>query len=157
MENISQFISYSEAVDSATAIRNGIDNTPSPVILLNMKAVGENVHTPLRKHFGVPIYVTSFYRCPALNKLVGGSTTSQHVLGEAMDIVSRTQGVTNAMLFHWIVANLQFDQIIWEFGTDDEPQWVHVSFKRNGKNRRKKTKAIKAIVKGKEKTQYVDF
>jgi hypothetical protein len=81
--------------------------------------------------------VSSFYRCPALNKAVGGSATSQHVKGEAIDIqcIPGT-GVTNAMIYNYILKNLEFDQLIWEFGNDKEPAWVHVSLKLVGVNRK---------------------
>lgn len=137
---ISKNISYKEAVYSNTASKLGIDNTPSPATLERMKLVANKVFQPIREHFGVPIKVTSFYRSPKLNKAVGGSKTSQHVLGEAMDLKG-TNGVTNKQIYDFIKSNLEFDQLIWEYGTDKEPSWVHVSY-RKGKNR-KQTLRIK--------------
>lgn len=137
---ISKNISYKEAVYSNTASKLGIDNTPSPATLERMKLVANKVFQPIREHFGVPIKVTSFYRSPKLNKAVGGSKTSQHVLGEAMDLKG-TNGVTNKQIYDFIKSNLEFDQLIWEYGTDKEPSWVHVSYKK-GKNR-KQTLRIK--------------
>lgn len=137
---ISKNISYKEAVYSNTASKLGIDNTPSPATLERMKLVANKVFQPIREHFGVPIKVTSFYRSPKLNKAVGGSKTSQHVLGEAMDLKG-TNGVTNKQIYDFIKSNLEFDQLIWEYGTDKEPSWVHVSY-RKGRNR-KQTLRIK--------------
>lgn len=146
---ISDNITMAEATRSQTAIRKGIDNTPSPEIIQNMKTLAENVFEPVRKHFGgKPIAVTSFYRSPALNEAIGGSALSQHCHGTAMDIDCDVfGGISNTMLFNYIRRFLEFDQLIWEFSNPDgSPAWVHVSFVK-GENRRQVLKADR--VKGK--------
>jgi hypothetical protein len=143
MKNISEHISYKEGIFSATALRYGIDNTPNDCELKAMLVLAEKIFEPLRKHFGVPIKINSFFRCLALNKRVGGSSSSQHVKGEAIDIDDTLGGVTNKQMFDWIVANLDFDQIIWEFGNSKNPDWVHVSYASPEKNRRIKLRAVK--------------
>lgn len=104
----------------------------TPQIVENLRSLVTNVLEPLREKIG-PIKVTSGYRCPALNKAVGGSSISQHMVGEAADL--KAVNVTNAQLFEAIKSlNLPFDQLIWEHGTATNPDWVHVSFtKRNRK------------------------
>lgn len=134
---ISKNITLEEAIKSQVAIRDGIDNTPPKDVLLNMKHVAENVFEPIREHFGVPIAISSFYRCPELNKKVKGSSTSQHVKGEAIDIDADIFGkITNKQIFDFVKDNLDFDQLIWEYGDSKNPSWVHVSLKRVGKNRK---------------------
>lgn len=132
---VSKNISYKEATHSTTAKRLGIDNTPDAEQFSNMIYVAENVFQPVREHFGVPIYVSSFFRSEALNSAIRGSSSSTHMKGEAMDLDADVFGkVTNAQIFHYIKDNLEFDQLIWEFGTEDEPAWVHVSLSK-GNNR----------------------
>ena len=129
--DISPHISYKEAVYSDTAKKLGIINIPDFEQLSKMVTVANEIFEPVRKHFGVPIHVSSFFRSIELNKVIGGSKTSQHVLGEAMDIDADKYGkITNRQLFNYIKDNLKFDQLIWEFGTDKEPDWIHVSFKK---------------------------
>ena len=142
MEKISKHISYKEGVVSSTATRKGISNVPNPDQLEAMKLVAEKVFEPLRTHFNEPIQINSFFRCSALNVAVGGSGSSQHCKGEAIDM-GATNGVTNAELFHYIKDNLEFDQLIWEYGTDKEPDWVHVSFTDRKANRGVILKAVK--------------
>jgi hypothetical protein len=125
---ISKHISIKEATRSNTAERLGIDNFPNSPVLVNMQALAENVFEPLRKHFGHPIYITSFYRSPELNKAIGGSSKSQHCKGQAIDIDDVIGSSTNADFFNYIKNNLEFDQLIWEFGNDKNPNWVHVSY-----------------------------
>lgn len=140
---ISKNISYKEATHSTTAKRLGIDNTPNAEQMSNMRYVAENVFQPIREHFGVPIYISSFYRSEALNRAIKGSSSSTHIKGEAIDLDADVFGrINNAQIFNYIKDNLEFDQLIWEFGTDDNPAWVHVSLsKRN--NRNQILKAIK--------------
>lgn len=107
-----------------------------------MQALAENVFEPLREHFGHPIYITSFYRSPELNKAIGGSPSSQHCKGEAIDIDDVIGESTNADFFNYIKDNLDFDQLIWEFGNDGSPNWVHVSY-RASNNRGNVLKAVK--------------
>lgn len=122
---ISKYVSFEEATKSATATRKGIDNTPSEDIIKVMETTAKNVFDPLREKVG-PIRVTSFYRCPALNKAIGGSKSSQHMKGEAIDMSSMK--VSNRELFKAACELEEFDQLIWEFGTNQEPDWIHISY-----------------------------
>jgi len=147
---VSKNISYKEATHSTTAKRLGIDNTPDSEQFSNMIYVAENVFQPVREHFNTPIYISSFFRSEGLNTAIRGSVNSTHMKGEAMDLDADVYGgVTNAEIFNYIKDNLEFDQLIWEFGADDEPSWVHVSLSKRT-NRNQVLKAIK--VNG--KTQY---
>lgn len=143
MTKISKHISYKEATRSITAIRLGIDNKPFEYELGNMKAVAENIFEPLRKWVGGAIKVTSFFRSTRLNQAVGGSESSQHCQGRAIDIDDVYGHKTNAEMFKYIKDNLDFDTLIWEFGTDDNPAWIHVSYISNERNRGRILKAIK--------------
>lgn len=136
---ISKNVSYSEAIRSNTAKRLGLDNTPNKYHYINMKILCEKVFEPLRLHFANPIRISSMFRGKALNKAVGGSKTSQHCKGEAMDIQG-TNGVSNAELYYFIRDNLDFDQLIWEYGTNEEPAWVHVSYTDSRQNRKQTLK-----------------
>lgn len=130
MTRISLHISYGEATRSQTAVRLGIDNTPNAAQLTAMRAVAAACFEPARVHFGVPIGVSSFYRCPELNRAIGGSRNSQHKKGEAVDLDADLYGgLTNRELFDWLRAHVPFDQLIWEFGTAENPAWVHVSYR----------------------------
>lgn len=136
MGSISKYISYIEATKSQTAVRYGIDNSPTDEHLEAMKYVATEIFDKVREHFGVPIGVSSFYRGPALNKKIGGSKTSQHCFGEAIDIDADIYGkITNKQIFDWIRSNLTWDQMIWEFGDSNEPAWVHVSKTKRYQNR----------------------
>lgn len=141
MKNISEHITYKEATKSITAIQNHIDNRPDEKQIRNMRDLADNVFEPLRKGLGdKPITISIFYRSPELNQLINGSSpTSQHMAtsGAAMDIDNewRVEGPTNSEIFYYIYDNLEYDQLIWEYGDDKEPGWVHVSFKR-GHNRK---------------------
>lgn len=139
---ISKHISYKEGIRSDTATRNRIRNEPNEEELAAMKMLAKKVFEPLRVHFDTPIRVNSFFRSSALNKRIGGSTTSQHCKGEAIDI-DATGDVTNKQLFDYIKDNLEFDQLIWEFGTTKEPDWIHVSFTTAKPNRNRILKAVK--------------
>lgn len=109
----------------------GIDNTPTPDAMTNLTALVEHVLDPLREKYGHPIMVSSGYRCPRLNKAVGGAVESQHTAGEAADIyVGRPKEL--AELFSLIYYTLPYDQLIWERGTDEAPAWIHVSYRRGG-------------------------
>ena len=140
---ISKHISYKEGVHSITAIRKGIDNEPNEEQLANMKLVANNVFEPLRVFINGPIKVNSFFRSPDLNKAIGGSTKSQHCKGQAIDIDDTYGKATNAEMYWWIKENLDFDQMIWEFGNNDNPDWVHVSYVSPDKNRNICLKAYK--------------
>ena len=140
---ISKYISYKEGVYSVTAIRKGIDNEPNEEQLSNMKLVAEKIFEPVRTHFKVPIKVNSFFRSPDLNKAIGGSTRSQHCKGQAIDIDDTYGKVKNSDIYWWIKENLDFDQMIWEFGNNDNPDWVHVSYVSPDKNRNRCLKAYR--------------
>lgn len=130
---LSENLSLSEVTKSNTAIKHGINNTPSDEHLDNLVDVAEKIFQPVRDHFGVPIAVTSGYRSPELNKRIGGSLTSQHSKGQALDIDADVfGGVTNSEIFDFIRDNLEFDQLINEFPKGNEPSWVHVSYNREG-------------------------
>ena len=140
---ISKHISYKEGVHSITAIRKGIDNEPNEEQLANMKLVANNVFEPLRVFLNGPIKVNSFFRSPDLNKAIGGSIRSQHCKGQAIDIDDTYGKATNAEMYWWIKENLDFDQMIWEFGNNNNPDWVHVSYVSPDKNRNRCLKAYR--------------
>ena len=140
---ISKHISDREGVYSTTATRRGIDNTPDKEHLDNMKLLAEKIFEPLRKWVGGPIRINSFYRGPELNKAIGGSSKSQHCKGQAMDIDDNGCHKTNAEMYAWIKDNVDFDQMIWEFGDDKNPNWVHVSYVSPEENRNRCLKAYK--------------
>tara|TARA_A100001201_G_scaffold88785_1_gene77834 strand:- start:1290 stop:1745 length:456 start_codon:yes stop_codon:yes gene_type:complete len=140
---ISKHISYKEGVYSATAIRKDIDNKPNKDQMANMKLIAEKVFEPLRKWVGGPIKINSFFRCPELNTAIGGSHKSQHCKGQAIDIDDTFGRVTNADMYYWIKHHLDFDQMIWEFGDDDNPAWVHISYVSKDKNRNRCLKAYR--------------
>jgi len=148
---ISEHISYKEGVYSNTATRRGIDNTPNDEQLNSMELLANEIFEPLRNYVGGPIKINSFFRCPELNTAIGGSKTSQHCKGQAMDIDDTFGRMTNAEMYHWIKDNLDFDQMIWEFGDDDNPAWVHVSYVSPEKNRNRCLKAYKENKKTKYK------
>tara|TARA_S200002703_G_scaffold99806_1_gene86242 strand:- start:1072 stop:1512 length:441 start_codon:yes stop_codon:yes gene_type:complete len=131
-----------EALRSNTAKRLGINNMPDNDTLINMQITAQHIFEPLRNHFNEPIYISSFYRSPELNKAIGGSTSSQHCIGEAIDIDDVYSKASNVDFFNYIKNRLEFDQLIWEFGDDENPSWVHASYAL-GKNRMRILKAIK--------------
>jgi len=132
-----------EAVESYTAKRRGIDNKPGDYELTNMTALAENIFEPLREWVGGPIKINSFFRSVELNEAIGGSSKSQHCQGRAIDIDDVYGHKTNAEMYNWIKENLNFDQMIWEFGTDDNPDWVHISYVSEDGNRNRCLKAEK--------------
>jgi len=142
---ISKHLSLAEVTRSDTAKRRGINNTPTPEHLENFKLLAEKVFEPIREHFKVPIHISSGYRSKALNTAIKGSLSSQHCSGEAIDIDmdGSANGVTNAQVFNYIKDNLNFDQLIWEFGTTSNPDWVHVSYESTGKQRKQILRATK--------------
>jgi len=143
---LSEHLSLNEVTTSGTAKRLGINNNPTSEHLNNLKLVAENIFEPIRKHFQKPIKVSSGYRSKALNDATpGSSSTSQHCSGEALDLDQdgMTTGVTNKMVFDYVKDNLNFDQLIWEFGTDSNPDWVHVSWESTGKQRKMILKATR--------------
>jgi hypothetical protein len=142
---LSEHLSLAEVTRSETAKRNGVSNMPTEAHIANFKLLAEKVFEPIRMHFGKPIHISSGYRSAALNKAVGGSSSSQHCKGEAIDIDmdGSAHGITNKMVFDYIKDNLQFDQLIFEFGTDVNPDWVHVSYSSTGKQRKQILRAVK--------------
>ena len=140
---ISDHITYAEAIHSNTAKRRGIDNTPNEIQVLSMKLLADKIFEPLREWVGGPIKVNSFFRSITLNEAIGGAASSQHCKGQAIDIDDVYGRKTNADMYHWIQMNLDYDQMIWEFGTDMQPNWIHVSYVSEEKNRNKCLKAYK--------------
>ena len=141
---LSKNLSLAEVTKSNTARRLGIDNTPDEWEVENLKAIAEEVFQPLRDTFKTPIYVSSGYRSKELNVAIGGSTRSQHIQGRALDLDADVfGGCTNGEIFRWVLNNLTFDQLIWEFGDSDNPDWVHVSYVRDGLNRGRCLKACR--------------
>ena len=151
IQKISKHVSYKESVYSTTALRLGLNNDPNEYHLNNMKLISEKIFEPLRTHVGGPIKINSFYRGPKLNKAIGGAKKSQHMSGQAMDIDDTIGCMSNADMYHWIKQNLNFDQLIWEFGTDKNPNWLHVSYVSDEDNRNRCLKAYKANGKTKYK------
>ena len=148
---ISNHITHAEAIHSNTAKRKSIDNTPSQVQVDAMKLLAEKVFEPLRKWVGGPIKVNSFFRSVALNEAIGGVSSSQHCKGQAIDIDDVYGYKTNADMYHWIQMNLSYDQMIWEFGTDMQPNWIHISYVSEEENRNRCLKAYKENSKTKYK------
>ena len=140
---ISKHITYAEAIHSNTAKRRRIDNTPNPTQVDTMKLTAEKIFEPLREWVGGPIKVNSFFRSVALNEAIGGAASSQHCKGQAIDIDDVYGVKSNAEMYNWIKENLDFDQMIWEFGTDTQPNWVHISYVSKEDNRNKCLKAYK--------------
>ena len=153
MANISKHITYKEATKSTTALRLGIENTPNDYELQNMELIAEKVFEPLRRAVNGPIKINSFFRCEELNKAIGGSSRSQHCQGRAIDIDDVYGYVSNSYMYYYIKDNLDFDQLIWEFGTDTEPDWVHVSYVDSDSNRKRCLLAYKED----GKTRYKDI
>ena len=137
MKKISKHISYKEATHSNYAKQHKITNKPKEEHIENMELLAEKVFEPLREWVGCPIRVNSMFRSEKLNTALKGSKTSSHLKGQAMDITSmaceKEDCKSNLDMFHWIKDNLDFDQLIWEFGS--EPKWLHVSYNKD-KNRK---------------------
>jgi len=141
---ISQHLTLAELIRSESAKRLGISNMPTEEHIENLKQLAENIFEPIRNHFDTPIYISSGYRSQALNSAIGGSTNSQHSKGMAIDIDMDGTDIKNSAIFDY-AKSLPFDQLIWEFGTKENPDWVHISYsplnrkqilyatKRNGK------------------------
>ena len=126
---LSKNLSLGEVIKSNTAIRRGIDNTPTDAHIENLKYLAEKVFQPIREHFGCPIFVSSGYRSKGLNEAIGGSQRSFHSHGCALDLDmdGRAGDVNNEDIFYYILNNIQYTELIWEFGTEDRPDWVHVA------------------------------
>jgi uncharacterized protein YcbK (DUF882 family) len=124
---ISKHITIEEATFSAKAVSNKISNVPNEAQLKSMQLVAEKLFEPLRVWYGKPIKINSFFRSLEVNKLVGGSATSQHCKGEAIDISAGSK-TENKKLFDYVCKNLDFDQCINEY----DFTWVHISYKPKG-------------------------
>jgi len=151
MTQISKHLTLEELTYSETAIKLGIVNVPNQLQTENLKTLALKVFEPVREHFAVPIHISSGYRIMNLNQALKGSITSQHCRGEAIDIDMKGDKVTNAQIFHWIKDNLKYDQLIWEFGDNKNPNWVHVSYTKE--NRQQTLRAVKLN----GRTQYEKF
>lgn len=144
---IGKYLTLEECCKSATAIRLGIDNKPNQQQVFALQSLATNVYDKVCEKFLLKIPITSMFRSKELNAAISGSSgSSQHMHGEAMDLDldGTMNGVTNVQLFNYIRFNLEFDQLIWEFGTDTNPDWVHVSYDVSGKNRKNVFKAFRA-------------
>ena len=142
---ISEHLDLSEVIRSESAKRAGINNMPTEEHIRNLKLLAENIFEPIRANFRIPIRISSGYRSKSLNSYIAGSMTSQHCKGEAIDIDmdGNPHGITNAQVFEYIKNNLPFDQLIWEFGNDNNPDWVHISYVSESENRKRVLKASK--------------
>jgi hypothetical protein len=129
--NLSKNFTLEEITFSPEAIRNGINNKPTEEHIENLKQLCENVLQPLYDALGGPIKILSGYKTYQLNAISNGVKDAQQQTGEAVDILSDGK---NAEILQYIYENLPFDQLIWEFGSDSEPNWVHVSY--SGENRK---------------------
>ena len=140
---VSEHLTLAELIRSESAKRNGISNMPPPEHIANLKLLAEHIFEPIRVNFRCPILISSGYRSKELNAKVGGSNTSQHSLGQAIDIDmdGTSYGVENEEIFYYIKDKLPFDQLIWEFGNEENPSWVHVSY--SDRHRRQVLKATK--------------
>ena len=151
--NLSKNLTLREVTKSDTAIRKGVSNEPNIEQLENLKVLANEVFQKIRDHFGVPIKVTSGFRSEALNKLIKGSKTSDHMKGCAIDIdMDGTPDITNVQVFNFIKDNLTFRQLIWEFGDNNNPDWVHVAYVK-GDNKKQVLRAVKKD----SKTVYVPY
>jgi zinc D-Ala-D-Ala carboxypeptidase len=150
---LSEHLDLAEVTRSESAKRRGISNMPTEEHIKNLKLIAENVFEPIRANFRQPIRISSGYRSQSLNAAIGGATRSQHSTGEALDIDMDGTALSNKEIFNFIKEKLSFDQLIWEFGTDNNPDWVHVSFNANGNQRKQVLKAIKEN----GKTKYIPY
>lgn len=144
--NLGKYFKYSELIKTNpdNLKRLQVTNNAPPYAIENLKRLVSNVLDPLREWYGKPVFITSGYRCEELNKMIGSQVTSQHIHGHAVDFDLDAHGPTeNAKAFHYIKDNLDFDQLIWEFGDDTNPAWVHVSYVSKDLNRKKVTRALK--------------
>ena len=140
--NVSAHFALAEFTRSESAKRHGVSNEPTPEHLQNLITLCEKVLEPIRMKFG-PINISSGYRSKALNHYIGGSLNSQHCEAKAADIdMDGMGGASNTEIFNYIKDSLDFDQLIWEFGDNNKPDWVHVSYNAP-KNRKQVLRALK--------------
>lgn len=121
-------LSKNFTLEELTVTNSKLPNKPNEEQIQSLKNLVKNVLQPLRDIYGKPIKVNSGFRSFAVNKTIGGATTSQHCKGEAADL----DCTDNSELFSIIREHLDFDQLIWESGDDIQPNWVHVSYKPKG-------------------------
>lgn len=143
MTQLTKSFSLIELSSSETASRKGINNEPSLDVIQNLTTLCIRVLQPLRDWYNKPISINSGYRSIALNKAIGGSSTSQHCKGEAVDFTVPKEDYK--MVFNYIISNMEFDQLIWEMGNDEAPQWIHVSYSKHG-NRKQVLRAYKNAI-----------
>lgn len=155
MMKISPHLSYKEVTYSETATRNDIENEPTGPQLLAIKLMADHLFEPLREWVGGPVKVNSCFRSEELNNRIGGAKSSQHLAnnGAAMDLDDTYGHKSNAEMFNYIKDNLTFDQLIWEFGDDKNPNWIHVSYKKTDN----RFEVLKAIKDSNGKTRYVNY
>jgi len=146
---LSEHLDLSEVIRSESAKRHGISNMPTKEHIANFMLLAEKIFEPIREHFGVPIRISSGYRSKELNSKIGGSSSSQHCSGEAIDIDMDGTTISNKQIFDFIKDNLEFDQLINEFNYS----WVHVSYESSGKQRKQILNAYKAN----NKTKYSPY
>ncbi len=147
MTQISKHLTLEELCNSEIAKKLGIVNAPNQLQIENLKTLALKVYEPVREHFGVEINISSGYRIMNLNQAINGSITSQHCSGEAIDIDMKGDKVTNAQVFHWIKDNLKYDQLIWEFGDNKNPNWIHVSYCKDNRQQTLRTSKVDGITK----------
>lgn len=154
---LTEHFTLEELTVSPTAKKLGLPNTPTPEHIANMKYCCEMILEPVRAHFGKAVQVNSSYRAPAVNRAVGGSKTSQHVNGQAIDF--EIPGIDNKVVADWVADNLEFDQVILEFYSsgDKNSGWVHASIKKEGGNRRQRLVATKSKAGGTVYSAVADF
>lgn len=141
MVQLTKSFSLLELIASETASRKGISNVPTDEVKQNLLTLCTKVLQPLRDWYDKPIVINSGYRSPQLNKAIGGSTTSQHCKGEAADIAVKDW----KLVFNHIKDHMEFDQLIWEMGDENAPQWIHVSYTK-GNNRKQVLRAKKNLI-----------
>lgn len=124
---LSPHFTLAEMTKSSTADRLGINNVPGPLEIESLQCVCENILEPIRAHYGIPFSPSSGYRSKELNDRIGGSPSSQHTKGEAVDF--EVAGHSNLVVARWIESHISYDQLILEFFKKDVPSsgWIHVS------------------------------
>ena len=152
---LSKNLWLSEVIKSNTATRKGIDNSPTDLHIANLKYLAEKIFQPIREHFGCPIFVSSGYRSKALNEAIGGSQRSFHSHGMALDLDmdNKASKISNTDIFNFIKDNLEYTELIWEFGDEDKPDWVHVAIAKGRENE----KNAKVAYREDGKAKYMKF
>ena len=152
---LSKNLWLSEVVKSNTATRKGIDNSPTEEHINNLKYLAKKIFQPIREHFGCPIFVSSGYRSKALNEAIGGSQRSFHSHGCALDLDmdNKASKISNTDIFNFIKESLEYTELIWEFGDEDKPDWVHVAIAKGRENE----KNAKVAYRENGKVRYMKF